>query len=190
MIVELSLDKEKLAEYNERIRKFRKEHPEYKEYYKEISKLEDFFMPYLQFLEILKKENYLIIDDDSKIDCNGVYVCGLNSKNIIGDLTNYIKVKNFNSPIYWDSYGVCDNASQVLEYYNELYEANKDYMKDKNFIILLSPIFKEDQPETGGWRWYKWGEYIGKYKSEYEYLYDEKEIDYVLCFQIIEVEED
>ena len=62
-------------------------------------------------------------------------------------------------------------------------------MKDKKFVILLTPVFKEDQPESCGWRWYKWGQYIGKYEPKCEYLYDEEGIDYVYCFTILEIEE-
>lgn len=30
-------------------------------------------------------------------------------------------------------------------------------MKDKSLLSFLArPIFKEDQPESGGWKWHKW----------------------------------
>jgi hypothetical protein len=107
----------------------------------------------------------------------------------IAALTNYKETTNFDSPIYWWDYGVCDNASQVLDYYDALYEQHRDYMEDKKFVILLTPMIREQQPEYGGWRWHKWGQYIGKFESKCEYLYDEKGIDYIYCFKILEVED-
>ena len=113
----------------------------------------------------------------------------MNSNYTIEALTNYKEKKNFYSPLYWWKFGVCDNASQVLDYYDSLYEQHTDYMEDKKFVILLTPIIREQQPECGGWRWHKWGQYIGKFESKCEYLYDEKGIDYVYCFKILEVED-
>jgi hypothetical protein len=104
-------------------------------------------------------------------------------------LTNYEEKINYKSPIYWWNYGVADNASQVLDYYEFLYKRYKDYMEDKKFVILLTPIIRKLEPEYGGWRWHKWGQYIGKFESKCEYIHDETGIDYVYCFSIIEVEE-
>ena len=74
-----------------------------------------------------------------------------------------------------------------MDYYDSLHEQNKDYMGNRNFVILLHPFFREDQPESGGWRWHKWGEYIGKFDSKCEYLYDEDGIDFVYAFSILEI---
>ncbi|MFW5962129.1 MAG: hypothetical protein ACOCQR_00760 [bacterium] len=82
----------------------------------------------------------------------------------------------------WRSnYGVCDNYEQVLERYPEL------EFSDRNFVVTLCPIRKSEQLKEGGWRWHKWGHYIGEYKPQCEYLYDEPEIDEVLVFHIYEV---
>ena len=40
----------------------------------------------------------------------------------------------------------------------------------------------------GGWRWHKWGEYIGKHNPQYEYLDHESGIDYVLVWKLCPVE--
>lgn len=53
-------------------------------------------------------------------------------------------------------YGVCDNYMQILDQCPELQDPNRI------FLITLTPIKKEKQSPKYGWRWHKWGEYIGK----------------------------
>jgi hypothetical protein len=50
--------------------------------------------------------------------------------------------------------GVCDYPDQVHETYPTLKEN-----------VWFKPIARGDQDSTHGWRWRKWGEYIGKYKD-------------------------
>lgn len=77
-------------------------------------------------------------------------------------------------------YGVADNAEQVLAHYKFLEED-----KENTYFVSLTPVFREHQPADGGWRWHKWGQYIGCQKREgYEYLYDEKNIEYVLVYHV------
>ena len=83
-----------------------------------------------------------------------------------------------------NNYGVCDNYKQILKEYPEL---KKD--KNRKFVVTLSSISKEGQSSDGGWRWHKWGKYIGKKKPMCEYIYDEPKIDEVMIFHIYEVEE-
>lgn len=80
------------------------------------------------------------------------------------------------------TYGVADNINQVKEYYKEAiaHPTNKA-------IISFVEIRKEDQPEDGGWRWHKWGEYIGTKNPTMEYLYDESDIDSIICFHLYTV---
>lgn len=191
MIVKLQLNEEKVKAYNRRIEECKKEYPEYAEHFREVSNLEDKFIPYIQIPKALDWDKYIAIEADYKKECDfdGVYVCALNANLDIELLTDYKEVKNIHSPIWHYDYGVCDNASQVLDYYDSLRQKYEDYMKDRKFVILLNPVFKEDEPEEGGWRWHKHGRYIGKYDSKCEYLYNEKGIDYVYCFSIVEVEE-
>lgn len=88
-----------------------------------------------------------------------------------------------NYPFGFSSYGVCDNYSQIIEQY-------KDKLNDPNkkFCIILSTVRKADQPEYGGWRWHKWGEYIGTKNPQCEYLYDEDDdIELVYCYHIYEI---
>jgi hypothetical protein len=81
------------------------------------------------------------------------------------------------------NYGVCDNAEQVIAKYPELETS------DRKFVVILTPIIKSAQPSRNGWRWHKWGEYIGTQEPQCEYIYDEPVIEEVLLFHIYEVEE-
>ena len=81
------------------------------------------------------------------------------------------------------SYGVCDNYKQILDKFKD--ELND---KDVNYCIIISTVKKSDEPEFGGWRWCKWGKYIGDKEPKCEYLYDEKDIDVVYCFHIYDIE--
>ncbi len=88
-------------------------------------------------------------------------------------------------PMFYDltsSYGVADNIEQVLERYKPIIDSI-----DINVVISIAPIKKSEQPEDGGWRWHKCGEYIGTHTPTHEYLYDEPGIEEVLCFSIFVV---
>lgn len=82
------------------------------------------------------------------------------------------------------SYGVADNIEQVLERYKAVIDS-----PTTKIIITAAPICKDEQPSDGGWRWHKWGEYIGTQEPQCEYLYDEPSIDEVIIFHVIVVEE-
>ena len=80
----------------------------------------------------------------------------------------------------WYSYGLCDNATQVVEYYNKL--KAEGHMKG-NHVILLSFMGR-----NSGWRWHKWGSYIGNFEPRCEYFEDEDEsIHFVYAFDIVKV---
>lgn len=83
----------------------------------------------------------------------------------------------------WVWYGVCDNYKQILEYHKELLSN-----PDKNYVIGLTTVERCKQPDEGGWRWHKWGEYIGTQTPQHEYLYDDTHIDKVYCYHIYEIE--
>jgi hypothetical protein len=80
-----------------------------------------------------------------------------------------------------NDYGVCDSPEQLLEAFD--FEASKE-----KFVISLVRLDKKDQPPKGGWRWNKWGPYIGKQVSHCEYLYDEPEIETVYTYSIFIVD--
>jgi len=84
-------------------------------------------------------------------------------------------------PVHWlEPYGVCDTAQQVLDIYPIL---QKD--EDRAFIVMFTPVLKVNQSSDGGWRWHKWGSYIGKENPECEYLYNE-DIEGVFVYHIYE----
>jgi hypothetical protein len=78
------------------------------------------------------------------------------------------------------SYGVADNIEQVIDFYNK----NKGSIFSGNHVISTFEVHKT--PECG-WRWKKWGPYIGTKTPMCEYLADEPDIDKVVCFSIYKV---
>lgn len=78
------------------------------------------------------------------------------------------------------SFGVADNIEQIIECYNR----NEDGFFKGNHVIFVKKIIKG---HNGGWRWHKWGAYIGTQNPHCEYLDDEPEINEVLIFSIYKV---
>ena len=57
-------------------------------------------------------------------------------------------------------------------------------------VIAIVLIIKKFQPEDGGWRWHKWGPYIGVKEPHAEYIFDEgDDIKFVWCFHLYGMEE-
>ena len=81
----------------------------------------------------------------------------------------------------FSSYGVCDSPEQVIEKYGATLSD-----KWRRFVLLITPVLRGEQPASGGWRWHKWGPYIGDQKPTCEYLHDEPEIELVYVFHIYE----
>jgi hypothetical protein len=82
---------------------------------------------------------------------------------------------------FHSTYGVCDSpeqflASDVYKFYNE---------RPEEFVANLIEVRKADQPAQGGWRWHKYGPYIGTHEKQCEYLADEEGIESVFCYHII-----
>ena len=109
------------------------------------------------------------------------------------------------------SYGVCDSYEQlknykIKDYYaEELEDANlaEHINPDKTLFEVLSASERKyalfftkihQEPGEGGWRWHKWGPYIGKHDIQCEYLADEdlSDIDqkYVVIFHIFEFKDE
>ena len=79
-------------------------------------------------------------------------------------------------------YGVCDNYAQVIEHHPEVNDPVDHY------VISITPVLKSMQPKGGGWRWHKWGGYIGKLNPQHEYLSDEDDtIQQVFVYQVYKV---
>jgi len=77
-------------------------------------------------------------------------------------------------------YGVCDDVEQLLKACPELEAPGRE------FVVTVTVIRKADEPAEGGWRWHKWGEYIGTQNPQCQYIHDEPKIEGVLCFHIYE----
>ena len=81
---------------------------------------------------------------------------------------------------FFGSYGVCDSIEQMLERCPMLETS------DRKFAVGFTLVRKADQSPQGGWRWHKWGEYIGTQEPKCEYLYDEPVIEQAYCYNVIE----
>lgn len=79
---------------------------------------------------------------------------------------------------YLSSYGICDYPRQLLEVFPKLVSC------DEKYCVSFVKVEKVNQPERHGWRWHKWGQYIGIQNPQHEYLFDEMDIDTVYTFSI------
>jgi len=120
---------------------------------------------------------------------DGVYETSSLNPNLVMDaVTDFevIREKQYEPIVvteerYVAAYGVCDNHEQVLALAPEILS------RDNEYVIFLTCIQKKHEPERDGWRWSKWGEYIGTQISQADYLYDEPEIEEVFFYRIYEV---
>ena len=161
-----------------------------------------------------KFNNIILEEDDPTMDFTGVYMTHLNGDHDIDNLTNHRKLKPHEEPNDLFICGVSDNATQVKKYIDECiyaYQHNDETNIDKyfegedlvqfidamekenrdyGFVLLLTPIVNEHNGEWGGWRWHKWGKYIGHHKIKHEYLNDEEGVDFVFTWELIHVMKD
>lgn len=79
-----------------------------------------------------------------------------------------------------ESYGVCDSPDQLLAKCPEI-EAS-----GRMFVVTVTEVRRDAQDAEGGWRWCKWGPYIGDHEPQREYLADEPVIERVFCYHIYE----
>lgn len=86
------------------------------------------------------------------------------------------------SGMEWGSYGVADSIEQIPEKYD--FEAS---MNNAPLVLFVTEVTKA---EKCGWRWHKWGPYIGTKEPQCEYLDDEPEIDRVFCYSVYPVKRD
>jgi len=134
----------------------------------------------------------------------GIYSTGLNFDHTIDmfstdkikdEWDSFTYIKKVNGEVDWkyirecmeagmeskSNYGVCDNYQQVIDYYPELQNENR------KFALSVCKILKNNQPKRDGWRWHKWGEYIGTQEPQREYIYDEPIINEVYVYHIYEL---
>lgn len=81
------------------------------------------------------------------------------------------------------SFGVVDHWSQL-----PLAALDAD---PRNLLVFLGRHRRVDQSPDGGWRWHKWGPYLGVHSpetsTEYEYLYDAIDVVEVWSYCVVEV---
>lgn len=82
---------------------------------------------------------------------------------------------------YFPHYGVCDSVKQILAACPAIEES-----KTRQFVITLTRVRRANQPAEGGWRWHKWGPYIGTHDIQCEYLHDEQGIEEVFVYHVYE----
>lgn len=115
----------------------------------------------------------------------GYFICPLNGDHLVKGITVgekwELSVKGIGR--YPSSYYVCDSPEQFIEKYGELLERD-----ERRFIVFFTPMVKSEQSPTGGWRWHKWGEYVGEGTPTTEYLYDEPEFERVYTVSIVHVD--
>jgi hypothetical protein len=75
-------------------------------------------------------------------------------------------------------YRVADTVAQVLAYERDRRVADPDQL----FAVQVSTVQRSEEPATDGWRWQKWGPYIGTRTPPAAYLYDEPEIGQVVIY--------
>jgi hypothetical protein len=81
----------------------------------------------------------------------------------------------------FEDYGVCDTPEQAIEHL-------KLESRPENFFVSFVKIEKATQPADGGWRWHKWGPYIGTKEPQCEYIHDEPDIDAVYTYHVYELQ--
>lgn len=80
-----------------------------------------------------------------------------------------------------DCYGVCDDVEQLLAACPELVAD-----PGRKFVVTVTRLRRENEPAEGGWRWRKWGPYIGTQGPQREYLHDEPAIEEILVYHVYE----
>lgn len=172
----LQNNKDKVKSYNDLCEELKSSEPSIDWEEVKISSIYDEFYPYDIWLKRLAQEKDIKIIKDTIPNIKNVYITKLNWEYNLELLTGY-KVNKFKC-----IYGVCDNASQAIEYCNKNVLSNKD----KNYILIMTPILKRNEGEYG-WRWHKWGSYIGVQNPQHEYISEEENIDMVYVFELKEL---
>lgn len=85
---------------------------------------------------------------------------------------------------YFNCYGVVDHWTQL-----PLKDLDTD---SRHLLIYLARHAKSEQPSDGGWRWHKWGPYLGVFQEQvaaHEYLHDTPDVVEVFSYRIVELRE-
>ena len=199
--INLEITAEKLKKSNERWEELKREDPE-------IFKGEDDSSSMFQPWKLINSENFsnlILEEDDPDLDTTGIYMEALNARHHIERLTDYTTVNPMGDKYLYSvhDYGVADNATQVIRHLenslksyflgNDLddgFYLGKCFVKmierypEYKLVLLMTPHVNTKDCSWSGWRWHKWGEYIGVHEPQHEYLSYEKGIDYVLSYSL------
>lgn len=161
----------KIEKYNIESEEWAANFPEFADIVRHYNHIHEAFHPYSEYSKKLQEEynNVRFIPDDSR-DFSGIYILDdWNDHVLAGHLTDYEAQEMFYI------YGVCDNASQILDVYPDIPD---------DYVIFMAPIFSDKTEPCSGWRWHKWGPYIGIQEHYHEYLNDEPHVDMIYVFSI------
>lgn len=199
--INLEITAEKLKKSNKRWEELKQENPE-------IFKGEDDSGSMFQPWKLINSENFsnlILEEDDSDLDITGIYMEALNARHHIERLTDYKTVNPMSNKYLYtvNTYGVADNATQVIRHlenslktyfygndFDDEFYLGKSLVKmielypEYNLVLLMTPHMNTKDCSWGGWRWHKWGEYLGVHEPQHEYLSYEKGIDYVLSYDL------
>lgn len=100
-------------------------------------------------------------------------------------------------------------ASLIVDHYPEVFRPNDDWATpffvddspqavidrlkpvlteaEGTYLVTITEFHKADEPSEGGWRWHKWGPYLGAHEPQCEYLHDEPEIDSAAVAHIYQI---
>jgi len=173
----------------------------------EIKRIKQVFIDRKDDFDAEYIENYKPQSDPQWIQETGIYQCRFSFNFQLDEFMEFVNInktyeyefepfgmpktleesRNWNWENHKSAYGVADSIEQIKEYYKD---AIAD--PDNKYFIYLTPVWqdKENKGKGGGWRWHKWGTYIGVLDSKCEYLDDEEfgdDFEYVICFHIVRV---
>lgn len=130
------------------------------------------------FMKIMNPEINISIDEDTGF----VLEAGFNFNHMIlttKEMQLLDEYPELSDDLF--SYGVCDSPVQLKA------ELDKVDLSGRNLIVSMQQLNRSDESEEGGWRWHKWGPYIGTQNPQCEYLADEPEIETVFVYHIYEI---
>lgn len=165
------------------------------------------------YSESLETQHTKIVEEDNRdLDTKGVYLTHLNGKQDIETLTTSKVLSRRETKGTSNFFGVSDNATQVKTYLEKalevyftsnsadggtLYWLGKQLARTLDYcgvstkfgyVLLMSPIWNNhDVSNYGGFRWSKWGSYIGKYERQSDYLDHETDLDFVFVWNLVPV---
>lgn len=146
-------------------------------------------------IKISKEHNFTYIPQyDPSLNTEiGIYECSIDFNFSHNDFMEYHNMgtipfdesyRVFYPTFHKSQYGVADNIEQVKQYFKEEIQD-----PDNDYFITYTKVYqdKANAGIGGGWRWHKWGEYIGNLNPICEYLDDENfgdDFEFVIVFHL------